>query len=153
MKIVMMAAAAALLAAPATAQEPAAQEPGGQASTQVDVPVLPNSVPDPTCGGRAPLAEQAMCVVTTQGAISDVADAYSESFAAQGWLVAGGGDNLVVYVKRRPEGGCDGFQMLAFADDSRVPGPAEPAYLAFAAIPGDVCAIQPAAPANPAPTQ
>jgi len=56
-------------------------------------------------------------------------------------------------VKRRPGGGCDGFQMLAFADESRVPAPGEPAWLAFATIPGDVCAGQPAAPATPAPAQ
>ena len=90
--------------------------------------------------------------MTTQGAIGGLVDAYSEAFSRQEWLAAGGADNLVVYVKRRPEGGCDAFQMLAFADESRVPGPAEPAFLAFAAIPGDVCTAQPAAPATPAPT-
>ncbi len=145
MKIVMMAAAAALLAGPTMAQTPA--------PLQVEIPELPTAVNDPTCGGRVGLAQQAMCVMTTQGAIGGLVDAYSEAFSRQNWLAAGGADNLVVYVKRRPEGGCDGFQMLAFADETRVPGPGEPAYLAFAAIPGDVCAAQPAAPATPAPAQ
>ena len=146
MKIVMMAAATALLAAPAMAQTPA--------PLQVEIPEMPTAVSDPTCGGRIGLAQQAMCVMTTQGAIGGLVDAYSEAFRLQSWLAAGGEDNRVVYVKRRPEGGCDGFQMLAFADEARVPGPAEPAWLAFAAIPGDVCATPPASPAaTPAPAQ
>jgi hypothetical protein len=91
--------------------------------------------------------------MTTQGAIGALVDTYSEAFRLQNWLAAGGEDNRVVYVRRRAEGGCDGFQMLAFADESRVPGPAEPAWLAFAAIPGDVCAARPAAAATPAPAQ
>ena len=91
--------------------------------------------------------------MTTQGAIGGLVDTYSEAFRLQSWLAAGGDDNRVVYVRRRPEGGCDGFQMLAFADESRVPGPAEPAWLAFASIPGDVCAARPAAAATPAPAQ
>ena len=146
MKIVMMAAAAVLLAAPAMAQT-------SPAPLQVDIPELPTAVADPTCGGKVGLAQQALCVMTTQGAIGGLVDAYSEAFRLQSWLAAGGEDNRVVYVKRRAEGGCDGFQMLAFADESRVPGPAEPAWLAFAAIPGDVCAARPAAPAIPAPAQ
>lgn len=145
MKIVMMAAAAALLAGPTMAQTPA--------PLQVEIPELPTAVNDPTCGGRVGLAQQAMCVMTTQGAIGGLVDAYSEAFRLQNWLAAGGEDNRVVYVKRRPEGGCDAFQMLAFADETRVPAPAEPAWLAFAAIPGDICAARSAAPATPVPAQ
>lgn len=137
MKIVMTAAVAVFLAAPAMAQTPAPMN--------VDIPDLPSAVADPTCGGKVGLAQQAMCVMTTQGAIGGLVDAYSEAFRRQDWLAAGGEDNRVVYVKRRPGGGCDGFQMLAFADETRVPGPAEAAWLAFAAIPGDVCAAQPPA--------
>ena len=147
MKIVMMAAVAALMAAPAMAQDPA------PAPLQVEIPELPTAVSDPTCGGKVGLAQQAMCVMTTQGAIGGLVDAYSEAFRLQSWLAAGGENNRVVYVRRRPEGGCDGFQMLAFADEARVPGPAEPAWLAFAPIPGDVCAAQPAAAPTLAPAQ
>ena len=146
MKIVMMAAGAALLATPVPAQTP-------PAALQVEIPDLPTAAGDPTCGGRIGLAQQATCVLTTQGAIGGLVDTYSEAFSRQGWLAAGGDDNLVVYVKRRPGGGCDGFQMLAFADETRVPAPGEPAWLAFATIPGDVCAGQPAAPATSAPAQ
>jgi hypothetical protein len=145
MKIVIMAAAAALLAGPATAQEPA--------PLQVEIPELPTATTDPTCGGREALAQQAFCVMTTQAGIGALVDAYSEAFSRQQWLPAGGEENRVVYVKRRPGGGCDGFQVMAFADEGAVPAPAAPAYLAFAAIPGDVCAGQPTAPATPAPTQ
>lgn len=144
MKMVWTAAAAALLAGPAMAQTPAPMN--------VDIPDLPSAVADPTCGGRVGLSQQATCVMTTQGAIGGLVDAYSEAFSRQNWLAAGGDDNRVIYVKRRPGGGCDGFQMLAFADESRVPGPGEAAWLAFAAIPGDVCAAQPGAP-MPAPAQ
>lgn len=140
MKIVMLAAAAALLATPAWAQT-------GPAPLQVEIPELPTAVADPTCGGRIGIAQQAMCVMTTQGAIGALVDAYSEAFRLQSWLAAGGEDNRVIYVRRRPGGGCDGFQMLAFADESRVPGPGEAAWLAFATIPGDVCSAQPATPA------
>ena len=146
MKILMMAAVGALLAPPAMAQT-------APAPMQVEIPELPTAVADPTCGGRIGLAQQAACVMTTQGAVGGLVDAYSEAFSRQGWLPAGGRENLIVYVKRRDGGGCDSFQMLAFADETRAPGPAEPAYLAFAAIPGDVCAAQPAAPATAAPTQ
>ncbi len=147
MKIVMTAAVAALLAMPAMAQQAA------PAALQVEIPELPTAVSDPTCGGRVGLAQQAMCVMTTQGAVAGLVDTYSEAFSRQNWLPAGGENNRVVYVKRRDGGGCDGFQMMAFADESRVPGPGEAAWLAFAAIPGDVCAAQAAAPATPAPAQ
>ena len=145
MKIVMMAAAATLLAAPAIAR----QVP---APLQVEIPEVAAAASDPTCGGKPALAQQALCVSTTQAGIEALVDVYSAAFAQQGWLAAGGGENRVVYVKRRPAGGCDGFQMMAFADDTRPAAPAATAWLAFAAIPGDVCAA-PAAAATPAPAQ
>ena len=147
MKIVMMAAAAALLAAPAMARQ-------APAPLQVAIPELAAVTSDPTCGGKAALAQQAFCVSTTQAGVEALVDVYSAAFAQQGWLAAGGGENRVVYVKRRPAGGCDGFQMMAFADDTRPAAPAATAWLAFAAIPGDVCASPAPAPAvTPAPAQ
>ena len=152
MRTVMMAALATLLAGPAIAQEPAPAAPPTPvlAPLPVEIPDRPEATPDPTCGGREGLRQRARCIQTTQGAIGGLADAYNAAFASQGWLAAGGDDNRVVYVKRRPEGGCDGFQMLAFAAETPTEGPAEPAYVALAAIPGDVCATPPAAPAAPA---
>ena len=141
MKTVMLAVAAALLAGPTLAQQ------AGPAALQVEFPELATATRDPGCGGRPALAQQAFCVTTTQASIEALADTYNAAFAGQGWLAAGGGDNLVVYVKRRPQGGCDGFQMLAFADETRAPAPDAPAWLAFARVPGDVCAARPATPA------
>jgi hypothetical protein len=145
MKIVTLVAAMGALAAPAFAQ----QAPATPAPLQVEIPELPTATADSTCGGNPALAQQAFCVSTTQAAIEALVDAYSAAFSQQGWLPAGGGDNLVVYVKRRPAGGCDGFQMLAFADNTRQPAPGAPAWLAFATVPGDVCAAQAPAPAAP----
>lgn len=133
MKILMMAAAAAFLAGPAMAQEPAA--------LQVEIPELPTATADPTCGGKPALAQQAFCVSTTQAGIGALVDAYSEAFSRQGWQAGGGRENLIVYLKPRETEGCDGFQMLAFADDAREPAPAAPAYLAFAVIPGVVACV------------
>ena len=56
MNIVMLAAAAALLASPALAQQAA------PAPLQVDIPELPTAVADPTCGGKVGLAQQAQVV-------------------------------------------------------------------------------------------
>ena len=82
MKIMMMAAAAAVLAAPAMAQTPPAPLP-----LQVEIPELPTAVSDPTCGGRIGLAQQATCVMTTQGAIGGLAaDAVFPSGAETGEL-------------------------------------------------------------------
>ncbi|NBW11215.1 MAG: hypothetical protein EBR82_24605, partial [Caulobacteraceae bacterium] len=122
----------------------------GPAPLDLDIPQVAATTADPTCGGRPALARQAFCVQTTQAAMQGVADAYDAAFRQQGWLAAGGADNVTVYAKRKPEGGCMGFQLLAFADDNRPAAPAAPGYFAFATIPGDVCAVRatPAAPAQ-----
>ncbi|MDQ8028814.1 MAG: hypothetical protein REJ23_08800 [Brevundimonas sp.] len=149
----LIASAAALFAAPALAQT--AAPAAASTPLQIEIPELDRVTADPTCGGKAYLVQQATCVTTTQTNIGPAVDAYSAAFSQQGWLAAGGRENLVVYVKRRATGGCDGFQMMAFADDAQTEGPDAPAWLAFAPIPGDVCASMtspaPAAPpaANP----
>lgn len=142
MKTLILAAGAALCVTPAMAQT------ATPAPLNVEIPELPQVTADPTCGGKPALAQQAFCVTTTQAGVGNVVDAYSAAFSQQGWLAAGGDNNLVIYVKRKPDGGCDGFQMLAFADETRVSAPGAPAWLAFATIPGNVCAA-PAAPAAP----
>lgn len=145
MKTLILAAVAAVFAAPALAQTPPPLE--------VDIPDVAGVTADPTCGGKAQIAQQAFCVTTTQAGVNDVVTAYTAAFERQGWLAAAGDNNRVVYVRRKAEGGCDGFQMLAFADDTRLPAPGAPAWLAMATIPGDVCAASapqagPAAPAQ-----
>ena len=138
---------AALMGLVVTQTGPAAPPP-----LQVAVPTIPGVAPDPACGGRPGLNTIATCFITTQAAIEGVVEVMNTDFASQGWLAADGRDNRIVYVKRRPEGGCDAFQILAFAGDSRTIAPAAPAHLALAAIPSDICAAAttlPAAPATP----
>ena len=129
MKIMMMAAAAAVLAAPAMAQAPLP-----------DVPILAGATSTPDCGNLYGLAGKAFCVSAPLAGISALADAYVAELEGQGWLAAGGDANRVVFVKRREGGGCDGLQMQAFYDTSRPAGPEATGYLGFGTIPGDVCA-------------
>jgi len=138
-------ALAALTALPAAAQDAAPTAPPAQT---VELPQVAGATADPTCGGRAELARIAFCISSTQAGMQGVADAYSAEFTRQGWLVGAGDANLIVFVRRKEAGGCEAFQMQAFADETRTPGPGAPAYLAFATIPGDVCAASPATPGS-----
>ena len=148
MRTLTLATVAALLATSALAQTaPATPAPATPAQT-VELPEVQGATADPTCGGRAELARIAFCISSTQAGMQSVADAYSAEFAKQGWLVGAGDANLIVYVRRKPAGGCEAFQMQAFANDDRVPAPGAPAYLAFATIPGDICTDR--SPATPA---
>lgn len=145
MKIVMMAAAAALLAAPAMAQDGAAENL-----------VLPGATLAPDCGNLYGLAGRAFCVSAPLASIGALAETYIAELQTKGWIPAGGEDNRVVFVRRRDTGGCDGLQMQAFYDISRPAGPDAVGYLGFGPIPGNVCSDQPAAPApaaTPAPAQ
>ena len=147
MKTLVLAAVAALLATPVlsqTAPAPAAPTPAAPPAQTVELPQVAGATADLTCGGRAELARIAFCISSTQAGMQSVADAYSAEFTRQGWLVGAGDANLIVYVRRKEGGGCEAFQMQAFTDDTRVPAPGAPAYLAFATIPGDVCANRPA---------
>lgn len=140
MKTLVLTAVGVLLATPVLAQTAPAAPP----AQTVELPEVQGATTDPTCGGRAELARIAFCISSTQAGMQSVADAYSAEFATQGWLVGAGDANLVVFVRRKPAGGCEAFQMQAFADETRAPAPGAPAYLAFATIPGDVCANRPA---------
>lgn len=143
MKIVMMAAAAALLAAPAMAQDAASPENL----------VLPGATLAPDCGNLYGLAGRAFCVSAPLAGIAALADAYVADLQSKGWIPAGGEDNRVVFVRRRDTGGCDGLQMQAFYDTSRPAGPDAIGYLGFGPIPGNVCSDQPAPLPAPAPAQ
>lgn len=121
------------------------------APLDVVVPEVNGVTADPTCGGRAEIARQAFCVATTQAGAESVVSAFTAAFEQQGWVAADGRENVIVYVKRKPDGGCDAFQLIAFADDQRAPAPAAPAYIGMATIPGDICrADQPATTEAPA---
>lgn len=134
--ISLIIAGMASLALPQAAPDAA---PVARAALDVQIPELAGTSADPTCGGKPAIAQQAFCVVTTMAAMQGQADQYDVAFKAQGWIAAGGSDNLTVYVRRKADGGCDAFQLLAFADDAQVPAPAARANFAFASIPGDVC--------------
>lgn len=114
--------------------------PAPEAAQRMTLPDIEGAVTDPTCGGVANVARIATCVASTQAGLQGLADRYIAAFEAQGWLAADGEDNRMVFVRRRDGGGCDGFQVQAFTDETRLPNPAEPAFLAFATIPGNVCA-------------
>jgi hypothetical protein len=115
----------------------------------VVLPTVANTGADATCGGRTAMTAIATCVATTQGAAEAAMEVYNADFERQGWLAAGGRDNRIVYVRRKEGGGCDAFQVLAFAGQNTA-DPAGPAYLAFAVVPGDVCTATPASPVTPA---
>jgi hypothetical protein len=142
MKIVMMAAAATLLAAPAMAQE---------APVSLDALVLPGATLAPDCGNLYDLAGPVFCVSAPLAGIGALAEAYVADLQGKGWLPAGGEDNRVVFVRRRDSGGCDGLQMQAFYDTSRPAGPESTGYIGFGPIPGNVCSDQPGPVATPAP--
>lgn len=129
MKLILLAAAAALAAGPAAAQ-----------TTAPETLVLPGATPAPDCGNLYGMAGKAFCVSAPLAAIGALAEAYVTEFESLGWLPAGGEDNRVVFVRRRDGGGCDGLQMQAFYDTSRPVGPEATGYLGFGPIPGDVCA-------------
>lgn len=113
------------------------------APLDLQIPEVTGTASDPTCGGRVTLATQAFCIATTQAAMEGVVDQYDAAFREQGWNVAAGEANRIIYVRRREGGGCTAFQLMAFADDSRPRAPAAPGFFAFATIPGDICAAQP----------
>jgi hypothetical protein len=121
------------------------------APLNVIVPEVNGVTADPTCGGREAIARQAFCIATTQASAETVVGTFTSAFEQQGWVAADGRENVIVYVKRKAEGGCDAFQLIAFAEYERAPAPAAPAYIALATIPGDICrAAESATPAAPA---
>lgn len=142
----------------APAASPATPAPRASVVSPEEQLVLPGATRAPDCGGKPQLAALAFCVTAPIGQVGALADSYIAKLGELGWIQADGRDNLVVFVRRRDAGGCDGLQMLAFYDETKPVEETSPAYLGLATIPGDVCATQgPAAaptgepPAAPAP--
>lgn len=128
----------------APVQAPAAPTgPQGQPAT--DTPLLTGATVAQDCGGLYGLAGKAHCVSAPLTSVGDLAEAYINDFKAKGWLVADGDENRIIFVKRRPAGGCDGLQMQAFYDQSRPTAPDSLGFLGFATIPGNICASDPSA--------
>ncbi|WP_292052173.1 MULTISPECIES: hypothetical protein [unclassified Brevundimonas] len=130
--MIALVSALALLAAQAA---PSAAGPVSIAPT--DIEVKAPAVASPNCGGL--LSTPAFCVTARMDQLGDIADAYVEDLKTKGWIPADGDDNRIILIKRREGGGCDGMQMVAFFDTSKPQVAEEPAYLAFALIPGNVC--------------
>lgn len=137
MKFVTLTAAvlALALAGPAASQAPSV----------ADTPVLEGAQAAPDCDGMIRAGSGAFCVRALLFSLTDLSEAYIADFESRGWQAVDGGLNRVILVRPRPEGGCDGVQMQGMYDESRTPGPATVGYLAFAAIPGDVCVTPSAA--------
>ena len=156
MKTLILAAAAALFAVPALAQTAApAPAPQAAAALTPESLVLPGATLAPDCGNRADIKDRALCVSAPLAGIGALAEAYIADFQAKGWIAAGGDENRVIFVHRLADGGgCLGLQMQAFYDTTRPATPESTGYLAFAPVPGNVCATPPESqPATPAPQQ
>lgn len=133
--MIALISALALVAAQAA---PTAAGPVSIAPT--DIEVKAPAVASPDCGGL--LNAPAFCVTARMDQLGAVAEAYMQDFGTKGWIAADGDDNRVVMIKRREAGGCDGMQMVAFYDTTKPQAAEEPAYLAFALIPGNICTEQ-----------
>ncbi len=142
--LISAAAALSLLVGAALAQTPLAQTPlaetqQAQGAPATDTPVLEGGQASPDCGDLHGLNGKAFCVTAPLAGIGALAETYISTLETQGWLAASGESNRVVFVKRRPEGGCDGMQMVAFYDTARPATPEAAGYLGFATIPGNLC--------------
>ena len=116
---------------------------GPQGGPATDIAVIAGTEPAPDCGNLYGLNGKAFCVAALMANVGTIAETYIADLESKGWLVAGGDDNRVVFVRRRDGGGCDGMQMQAFYDTSRPAAPTSLGYLGFATIPGNVCAAPP----------
>lgn len=125
-------AAGLLLAGSAAAQT----APGAT----VDLPLVAGMEFDDSCGPRPQYQGKAVCVRGNLASIEPAAGAYIGHFTGQGWQVVGGEANGVIFARKRADDGCDGLEMVAYYDESRPVAPATLAWLAFAPIPGNVCA-------------
>jgi hypothetical protein len=106
-----------------------------------DLPLLAGATASPDCGNQ-PVLAGAWCVSAPLPAMDGVAQAYVAELTGKGWLVADGGANRALLVRRRDGGGCEAVQMLIVRDTS-VPATADSvAWLGIAAVPGDACAAE-----------
>ena len=104
-----------------------------------DLPLLAGATAAPDCGNQAVLAG-AWCVSAPVSAMEGLAQAYVAELTGKGWLVADGGANRAVLVRRKDGGGCETVQMLIVRDTSAPTTADSVAWLGVATVPGDVCA-------------
>lgn len=104
-----------------------------------DLPLLAGATASPDCGNQ-PVLAGAWCVSARLSAMNGVAQAYVAELTGKGWLVADGGANRAVLVRRKDGGGCETLQMLIVRDTSAPATAESAAWLGIATVPGDVCA-------------
>jgi hypothetical protein len=138
--IAALVALSAVLAAPTPVTPVRALAQQDQAAEAAQQLILPGAARAPDCGGKPELARIAFCVTAPVNTMNALGEAYMARLGEMGWLSADGRDNLVVFVRRRDGGGCDGLQMLAFYDETQAVTDQTPGYFALTTIPGDVCA-------------
>lgn len=127
---IMLAALAALVAAPAQARQddaPAADE------TSLVLPLVEGVSAAPDCGGLYGLAGNAQCMSTPLSRLPAVAELYMTALPQAGWDHVGGGDNQVLFQHGRDDGQCDFLAMIAFYDSelSEEALASAPGYLGF----------------------
>ncbi len=140
MKSIFIAAALAALSAGSALAQDAAQ--GGPAT---NVPVLPGTVAAPDCGSLNIPADRAFCVTAPVTELGAVGEAYIALFQAEGWEIALGGENYLLFARRKTDDQCEGLQMLAFYDTNLPETPPPPGYLGFGAVPTMPSAERPVA--------
>ena len=104
-----------------------------------DLPLLAGATASPDCGNQ-PVLAGSWCVSAPLSAMNGVAQAYVAELTGKGWLVADGGANRAVLVRRKEDGGCETVQMLIVRDTSAPTTVESVAWLGIASVPGDVCA-------------
>ena len=139
MKTIFIAALAVLSAGPAMAQT-AVQGVPPQGGPATNVPVLEGAQAAPDCGALNVPADKAFCVTAPLASMQALGDAYIARFQSEGWEVAMGDANYLLFAKRRADGQCEGLQMLAFYDTTRPDSPTAPGYLGFGTVPTMPCA-------------
>ncbi|MGQ2990220.1 MAG: hypothetical protein ACT6RD_03940 [Brevundimonas sp.] len=136
-RLALLAAAGLMAATPVFAQN--AEEPVRTAPEVASARTLGLQTPEGVevaldCGGLLPDPELAFCVTAPAERMAALASSYVKDLKTQGWLDADGDESRIVFVRRRPGGGCHGLVLQA------LPGAADgKAYLALVPTPGDAC--------------
>ena len=139
MKTIFIAAMAALSAGSVLAQDAPPQTAAPQGGPATNVPVLEGAQAAPDCGALSVPPTQAFCVTAPLAGMQSVGEAYISLFQAEGWEIALGDANYLLFARRMADGQCEGLQMLAFYDTNRPDSPTTPGYLAFGSVPTMRC--------------
>jgi hypothetical protein len=131
-RIASIAAALAMAAVPAFAQDAAAPA-GPQTPDALRLPLIEGVTASPDCGGLYNLAGRAQCMTAPLSRIGEAAEVYTGALLQTGWNGVGGGPNQVLF-QRPSEDGCDVLEMITFYDFDLPEDQlaTAPGYIAFA---------------------